>query len=131
MRKQLKSDPGVADSVIAALRCARDVYDAAVGAQASKLHDEFVEPLCRKYGWRYYSGMGTFFVCVDTDDSTYRPTDPDDTCELAPLKEELSREAYADLVTLLKVLNTDVYSFCHGTDSNPVAKLGYYMEDVG
>jgi hypothetical protein len=130
VRKKSKFTPGVADSVLATLRCARDVYDAAVGAQASKLRAEFVEPLCRKYGWRYRSGMGTFFVCVDTGDNTYRPSTPDDTRELESLKEELSREAYDDLVALLKAVNTDVYSFCHGTDGNPVALLGYYVEDV-
>lgn len=128
MRKQPKGNPGVADSVIATLRCARDVYDAAVEAQARKLRVEYVEPLCRKHGWRYRSGMGTFFVCVETRDNTYNPSA---VCELGSLKEELSQEAYDDLVVLLKVINTDVYSFCHGTDGNPVALLGYYVGDVG
>lgn len=131
MRKQSKFTPGVADSVLATLRCARDVYDAAVEAQARKLRVEYVEPLCRKHGWRYCSGMGTFFVCVDTSDDTYRPSTLADTQELGSLKEQLSREAYDDLVALLKVINTDVYSFCHGTDGNPVALLGYYVGDVG
>lgn len=130
MRKKSKFTPGVADSVLATLRCARNVYDAAVEAQASKLRDEFVEPICRKYGWRYRSGMGTFFVRVDTVDDTYRPSALADTQELGSLREQLSREAYDDLVALLKVINTDVYSFCHGTDGNPVALLGYYVGDV-
>lgn len=127
MRKQPKGNPGVADSVIATLRCARDVYDAAVEAQARKLRVEFVEPLCRKHGWRYRSGMGRFFVCVETSDNMYNPSD---VCELGTLNEELSGEAYDDLIALLKVINTDVYSFCHGTDGNPVALLGYYVENV-
>ena len=118
------------DAVLASLRDARDVYDATVASRASELRVGFVEPLCRKYGWRYYAGMGAFFVSVDIGDNTYRPSSPDDTCELEPLKEALSREVYDDLVSLLKVINTDVYSFCHGTDGNPVALLGYYVEDV-
>lgn len=130
MSKQHKGDPGVADRVRTTLRCARDVYDAAVEAQARKLRVEFVEPLCQKHGWRYLRGNGVFFVCVITDDGTYRPSGLDDTCDLKPLKEQLSREVYADLVALLEAVNTDVYSFCHGTDGNPVARLGYYVGDV-
>lgn len=130
VRKKSKFTPGVADSVLATLRCARDVYDAAVVTQACRLRAEFVEPLCQKHGWRYLTGNGVFFVCVITDAGTYHPSGLDDTCDLKPLKEQLSREVYADLVALLEVVNTDVYSFCHGTDGNPVARLGYYVGDV-
>ena len=108
------------------IRVGRASYAELVDELAKQAREEFVVPLCKKLKARYIVGNGIFFFSVPTDNKNWfqdQHVSYEDEIKQYPKLVKLMRPA-------LEVINLDVYSFCHGTDSNPVALLGYYIQDV-
>lgn len=92
-----------------------------VNALGREVREKLLVPLCKAYGATYLTGNGTFFISLVWEGEDLYVSDVSDIAafNLSPA-----------FLPALKALNLDVYSFNHGTESDPMSRLGYYIEDV-
>lgn len=120
---------GDAESV---LKAAREAYDKVVTEQAARVREELVVPICKKLGCTFSAGMGSFEFSIPADDvCMFDTTFAGSVYDLQQLRKRYSyNHKWDELEAVLKVLELDVYSFNHGTEGDPMSRLGYYVEDV-
>lgn len=99
----------------------KDAYDMRVSKLAKEVREEYIVPLCSAYKATYLTGNGTFFLAVEWEDQH----------QFVSVEEDITRYGLPEAFRpALQAMNIDVYSFNHGTESDPMCRLGYYIKDV-